>query len=166
MKTPNFFLLLISPPPQVIEDVLMFKKDVLNIIGHSYRSLHSIAHLTLLPCEDFHNESRLYEYEDKVSSFRTFNIRLKGFRAFVKNGVIFLNIEYDAIVCSLAERLSCSILPHITIARGLRPKDFDLTWSYFKDLKYEYNFTCNHVTVLKRSNNRWVTHIDLPLMTN
>jgi 2'-5' RNA ligase len=163
MRIPNFFFLLLSPPSEVVADVSSFKEDVRSLVGHKYRSFHSIAHLTLFQYFDFHNESKLYKYEEQVSNFPQFEIKLRDFSAFEKNGTIYLNIEYGGNVCSLAETLGYSIKPHITIARGLTPRDFDLVWSHFKEMSYNYLFTCSSVTVLKRLKGRWAPHMDLHL---
>ena len=158
----NLFFLLVSPPPNVAEDVSYFKEQASKCIGHSYKSRHSKAHLTLHQYEDFHNESLLYNYRDAISSIKSFTINIKDFGFFKNNGTIFLN-PYAPDLDELSVRLGRSITPHITIARNLNPKDFDLVWSYFKNLSYSNFFPCKSVTVLKWINTKWNFHTNLLL---
>ena len=159
----NLFFLVLSPPDLIIQDVFSFKRQVWNCVGHPYDSVHSTAHLSLLRYEDHHNESLLYTVSDRISSVKPFNIRIKNFGFFKNNGTIFLEPANKLEIRDLAERLiPGSIFPHITIARNLNPKDFDLVWKNFRNVRYENSFTCNCITVLKRSAHRWVPHIMLP----
>ncbi|MBI1768637.1 MAG: 2'-5' RNA ligase family protein [Bacteroidetes bacterium] len=158
----NFFFLLVSPPPSILEDVSYFKNQVWKYIGHAYQSAHSKAHLTLLQYKDFHNESLLYTYHDAISRVKSFMINLKDFGFFKNNGTIFLK-PYAPDLDELTRSLGHSITPHITIARNLKPIDFDVAWSVLKNLSYSNSFKCDCITVLKRINNKWQPHLDLPL---
>jgi len=160
----NLFFLLISPSGDIISDVFFLKRQVWNCIGHSYDGAHSTAHLSLLQYEDRHNESLLYTLSDRISSIKPFTVRIKYFSFFKNNGTIFLEPLNKLELYDLSERLTGrSIFPHITIARNLNPKDFDLAWKTLKDLSYSKAFTCNCVTVLKWLGRKWQSHIYLPL---
>jgi len=158
----NLFFLLVSPPPSILEDVSYFKQQTWKRIGHSYQSLHSKAHLTLLQYVDFHNESRLYTYSDVISHIKSFTINIKGFGFFKNNGTIFLK-PYAPDLDELSGCLGHTIAPHITIARNLKLIDFNVAWSALKKLSYSNSFKCDCITVLKRINNKWQPHLDLPL---
>src|SRR5688572_23184058 len=135
MPAPNFFFLLVSPPQRVIEDVGSFKGLVLEILGHSYRSLYSTAHLTLRQYYDFHNESELYTYSERVAQVKPFEVFIDGFGAFERNGTIYLNVTNTLNLSELSKKISGrAITPHITIARGLKSKDFGIVWPQFKEL--------------------------------
>ena len=160
----NSFFVLLSPTQEIISDVFFFKRLIWNTIGHSYDGVHSTAHLSLLQYEDPHNESLLYTISDKISSFKSFNVRIKNFDFFESNGTIFLDPFNKLDICELRETLvGGSFYPHITIARNLNPKDFNLAWKALKDLPYDKAFTCYCVTVLKWIERKWQSHINLPL---
>ena len=160
----NLFFLLLSPTPDIISDVFVLKRRVWNCIGHYYDGVHSTAHLSLFQYEDRHNESFLYTVSDRISSVKPFNIRIKNFSFFKSNGTIFLEPVNKLEICELHEKLNGgSIYPHITIARNLSPKDFDLAWKTLKDSSYNNSFTCDGVTVLKWIGRKWQSHIYLPL---
>lgn len=163
MMLSNFFFLLVSPPQKVIEDVAFFKGLVLEILDHSYRSFHSTAHLSLLQYYDSHNESLLYTFSEQLTRIKPFEISIDGFGAFEKNGTIYLKITNRLPFSELSELLlGHAVVPHITIGRGLNPEDFQKAWKLVKNLPYKYRFTCNCVTVLKRFDNRWQPHTELP----
>jgi len=160
----NLFFLLVSPSEDIISDVFFLKRRIWNCIGHPYDGAHSTAHLSLLQYEDRHNESLLYTISDRISSVKSFNVRIKNFGFFKNNGTIFLEPVNKLEICELSERLTGqSIFPHITIARNLNPKDFDLAWKTLKDLSYNNAFTCDCVTVLKWMGRKWQSHMNLPL---
>ncbi len=160
----NSFFLVLSPPQDIISDVFDLKRLVWNCIGHAYDGAHSTAHLSLLQYEDPHNESLLYTISDRISSVRSFNVRIKNFGFFKNNGTIFLEPVNKLEICELHEKLTGgSIYPHITIARNLNSKDFDLAWKALKDFSYSNSFTCDCVTVLKWMGRKWQSHINLPL---
>lgn len=160
----NLFFLLISPPQDIIGDVHSFKRQVWDCIGHYYDSAHSTAHLSLLQYEDHHNESLLYHFSERIATIKPFNIHLKGFRFFKSNGTIFLEPVNKVEIYELHERLTGKLMePHITIARNLDAKDFDLAWKRLKNLSYTNSFTCHCITVLKRMESQWQLHSDLPL---
>lgn len=163
MLAPNFFFLLVSPSQKVIEDVAFFKGTVLEILGHPYRSLHSTAHLTLRQYYDFHNESELYTYSERVAQVKPFEVFIDGFGAFERNGTIYLNVTNTLNLSELSKKITGrAITPHITIARGLKSKDFGMVWPQFKERSYKYHFTCESISVLKRIDNRWRPHMELP----
>ena len=162
-RSPNFFFLLLSPPTAVIEYVAYLKRLVEKKIGHSFESLHSIAHLTLLQYHDFHNESLLYVFNERISKISSFTVYVKDFGIFINNGTVYLNafaLELDDLVKQLADR---SIRPHITIAKNLSPRDANLAWSMLQNFRYADSFKCECVTVLKRISDRWQPHLNLPL---
>jgi len=162
MKIPPNFFVLISPPDEVIEYVSFLKKLIRKSIGHVYDSFYSTAHLTLFQYYDFHNESKLYTFQERISCVEPFYIHIDGLKAFHNNRTIFLDIKFFHQVCGLVKQLGHSInYPHITIAKNLPPRDFNLVWPELQKFSYRNYFICDRVTVLKRINNRWTEHIEL-----
>lgn len=163
MRTsPNFFFLLLSPPLDVIDYVAYLKQLVMEKIGHSFESRHSVAHMTLLQYHDFHNESLLYFFNERISKFKSFTVYVKDFDIFANNGTVYLNafaLELDELSRQLTGQ---SFKPHITIAKNLSPRDANLAWNVLRNLRYTNSFRCEHVTVLKRISDRWQPHLALP----
>ncbi len=160
----NSFFLVISPSQEVMEHAAYLKNIVLQSIGHSYNSLHSKAHLSLLQYFDRHNENDLYRISDNIADIKPFNIFLKGLNFFRSNGTIYLDIVNKSPIYDLNERIQKRpIMPHITIARNLNSRDFEIAWKALKDQSYSHYFKCGHVTVLKRVGGLWVPHSNLSL---
>lgn len=160
---PNFFFLLISPSVEVIEYVAYLKTFVREKIGHPFDSLHSIAHLTLLQYQDFHNESRLYVFSERIAKIKSFTVYVKDFGIFMNNGTIYLDafaLELEELAAQLTNR---SIRPHITIAKNLNHHDASLALGALRNFGFTSSFQCASVTVLKRISDRWQPHVDLPL---
>jgi 2'-5' RNA ligase len=159
----NLFFMLVSPPEEIAEYVSSKKRFVKELIGHGYESFYSKAHLTLRQYYDFHNESLLYTFSERVSQTKTFTVQVSDFRICPDSGTIYLN-AFALGLDELAKKLNIqTFTPHITIAKNLNPKDLNLTWQAFKDLRYKKLFECKCVTVLKRMGDRWQPHMNLPL---
>jgi 2'-5' RNA ligase len=164
-QDPDFYFLLITPPPDVIEDAIFFKAKARTLLGHSYRSFHSVPHMTLHQYRDF-QERKLYIYNDIISRTASFNIFIEDFGVFEGNGTIFLKTVFDDEIRSLCRQLrGNAITPHITIARRLAQHDRDQVWASFKGISYRRHFLCDRITVLKRFRQRWHKHSELPLGT-
>jgi 2'-5' RNA ligase len=163
MKSPNFFFLLISPPPEVIDYVFYLKQLIARKIGHAYRSVHSTAHITLRQYYDFHNESLLYTFSERISQIKSFDIGIKNFDIFKENRTIFLN-PYSTDLYDLSERINGHVIrPHITLATGLTLRDFEYIFEILNNKLYSVFFRCEYVTVLKSINGRWRFHMKLML---
>lgn len=164
MKIPPNRFLLIAPSDGVIECATSLKQHVRKLIGHTYESFYSKPHVTLFQYHDFHNDSQLYNYEERISCIKPFYVHVEGVKAFYNNRTIFLDLKYFHDVCTLVEQLGRSINhPHITIAKNLPPKDFDLALQDLQKFPYSNRFVCDHVTVLKWINTKWNFHTDLLL---
>jgi len=130
MKIPPNRFLLIAPSNRVTECATFLKQPIRKLIGHTYESFYSKPHLTLFQYFDFHNDSQLYNYEERISCIEPFHVHVEGVKAFYNNCTIFLDLKYFHDVCTLVEQLGRSInYPHITIAKNLPPKDFDLAFT-------------------------------------
>lgn len=155
-----FFL--ITPSDKIIEDVISLKNDVQKLLGHSFNSDHSKAHVSLYKDveSEANNTRSLYGIQFKLQTITPFKIFIKGINIFRhgSGGSIFLEIVNKAPVRDLFERLTTkkvSFTPHITIGRNLSPEDFVKAWSYLTNRKYSQHFLCDRITVLIRGENRW-----------
>jgi hypothetical protein len=160
----NIFMSVISPSDKVMEDTIDFKRKAEVSLGRSFPSRNSIPHLTLDLSEDFHNESKLYHFEDAVSRIKPFTVFIRDFGIFKTNGTIFLRPVFDESIRFLSEQFSGKrITPHLTIVRNLKPYDRDRLWEIFKITTYARDFVCTCVTILRRVNNQWLKHAEFGL---
>ncbi len=86
----NIYMIVIAPSDEAIEDAIEFKEMAQGRLGRSFPSRKSVPHMTLHLCQDFHNESQLYKFQEIISLIKPFNIFIDGFGMFKSNGTIFL----------------------------------------------------------------------------
>lgn len=163
--TENF--LLISPSLPVAKDVSFFKQRFRRILGHSYDSEFSKAHISLVKYLDEHSDNLLYHIADTVlSGFKPFTIYINGFYV-LNHGAsrtICLNIINKNSVCELMKQLTGQeSLPHITLAKNLGKEDFNKLWPTVRNIKYANSFKCEAITVLRGNEGGWKYYTDLPL---
>lgn len=164
--TDNF--LLISPPTPIAKDVSSFKQRFRRILGHSYESEFSKAHISLIKYRDVHSDNMLYHIADNVlSGFKPFTIYINGLYVLRhrENHTICLNIINKNSVCELMRKLTGeeNLLPHITLAKNLNKEDFNKLWPAIRNTRYANSFKCESITVLRSNDGRWSYYTELPL---
>src|SRR5436190_16930007 len=165
----NELFFIISPPRSIVDYVTLLKKHVKSAIGHSFDDELSKAHISLFKYQNEHPEGILYQIDNKVSEFNPFHIYVKNLNYFTNgaNRTIYLEIVYKNPICELVENLTdqpAGYIPHIPIASNLDVNDFITAWKSFQNLSYSDYFRCDHITVLKKSPNKWSHYIDIPLV--
>jgi len=161
-----FFI--ISPPKNVSEYVATLKSHVKLAIGHNFEDEFSKAHISLFKYHDEHPERTLYKLDSMVSTFNAFHVYIKNLNFFTHGSnkrTIYLEIVYKNPLCDIFQNITgkeSEFLPHITIAKNLDVNDFLIAWSSLKNLSYSEYFKCDHITVLKKTPNKWAHYIDLP----
>lgn len=163
-----FFL--ISPQPHIKSDVSVLKDDVHYLLGHTYESHKSLAHISLFQYENGNPEliDDLLEFvESKARYIESFNVFLKDFGAF-RNGskrTIYMDIVNKYAIQDVFEKIvkeDKNFTPHITIAKNLTEEEYLRCMPYLKGLKYgNQHFTCDRITVLAREGKRWVHYKDI-----
>lgn len=165
-----FFI--ISPPPHILSDVSVLKDDVQFLVGHEFESRHSKAHISLFKFDDQkHMDDIIHHVESRASFFRPFNIFVKSLNVFHhgSNRTIYLDIVNKYPIRDIFEKLvreDMHYTPHITIAKNIGAEDFLKCWAYLKDLSYSQHFLCDRITVLARSEKRWVHYRDIMFESN
>lgn len=163
--TENF--LLISPDLMVANAVSSLKQQFRQVLGHSFDSEFSKAHISLLKYEDAHYDSVLYHIVDNaLSGFKPFTIYLNGFFVLQHGGnhTICLNIVNKNDVRELMKKLTGQEnLPHITLAKNLNKEDFNILLPIIRKTKYSSSFRCEAITVLRGHDGSWRYYTDLPL---
>ena len=159
-----FFL--IAPPPHIKSDVSVLKDDVHYLIGHEFEDRYSKAHISLFRYNDEHIEDMLHHVQSKADHFSAFNVFVKDVNVFHHGSkrTLYLDIVNKYPLRDIFEKLvktDSNFVPHITISRNLSTEDFLKTWPYLKDLPYSQHFLCDRITVLARSENRWLHYTDI-----
>jgi len=154
-------LFVITPPRHINSDVSVLKDDVQYLIGHEFEDRYSKACISLFRYNDEHVDAMIEHVKSKAIHFRPFNIFIKDLNVFYNGS--FRTIYFDIVnkypVRDIFEKLikeDAGYIPHITVARKLTADDFLKAWPYLKDLPYSQHFLCDRITVLAKSENRWV----------
>ncbi len=167
-STSNELFFIISPPKTIVEYVAMLKKHVKTAIGHSFEDEFSKAHISLFKYRHEHPERILYQVDHKVSTFNPFHVYIKNLNFSIDSPTrrtIYLEIVYKNPICDLFKNITeqeSDFIPHINIAKDLEINDFIIAWKSLQNLSYSEYFRCDHITVLKKSPNKWMHYIDLP----
>jgi 2'-5' RNA ligase len=159
-----FFI--IAPPRHIMSDVAVLKDDVHYLIGHDFEDRYSRAHISLFKYDDQHADDMIQYVESRARQFKPFNIFLKDLSVFYNgsNRTIYLDIINKYPIREIFEKLikeDANFVPHITVARNLPAEDFLKTWPYLKDLPYSQHFLCDRITVLARSEKKWVRYKEI-----
>lgn len=159
-----FFI--IAPPPHIISDVFVLKDDVQYLIGKSFEGRFSKAHISLFKYADQHIDDMIDHVEQKAASFKPFNIFVKDFCVFYNGSArtICMDIINKYPIRDIFEKIvkeDASFTPHITIAKSIPAEDFIKVWPYLNNLPYSQHFTCDRITVLARSEKKWIHYKDI-----
>ena len=160
-----FFI--IAPPRHIISDVSVLKDDVHYLTGRTFNDRFSKAHISLFKYHDKHLDDMIDFVEEKACEFKPFNVFVKDFGAFHHGSsrTIYMDIVNKYPIRDIFEKLikgNTDFIPHITIARNISDEDFLKSWPYLASLRYSQHFTCDCITVLARSEKRWIHYKDIP----
>ena len=161
-----FFM--IAPPPHILSDVSVLKDDVQYLIGRQFEDRFSKGHISLFKYNDRHIHDMVHFVESKAAEFKPFNVFVKDFGVFYTGNkrTLYMDVINKYPIRDIFEKLikeDAGFTPHITIARNLSDEDFLKCWPYLKGLNYSQHFTCDRITVLARSEKKWVHYRDIPL---
>jgi 2'-5' RNA ligase len=161
MKGYADYLIVLSPPWDVCEQIENYKQQAADVIGH-YDSMHSKAHISIKPMP----RRKPYMAEPELAGLKA-NVKLLPPVTLVIDGFDFFNHgeEYRTIYAKiqssvltvqwfkeLKKRLNIKdyLVPHITIARNIHKGDFDKLWPHLRKIKWVQDFEINKLTILQR----------------
>ena len=157
-------------PSALNEKVLKYKNRMLEKYGCRV-ALKSPAHITLLP-PFWMNEEREEEFFNDVhavSHTKSFSMVTNDFSSF-QPGTIFIAVKKNDELSGLKTLSDAHFSkkdygvkidsrpfhPHITIAtRDLHKKDYKEAWDYFREKKFEEEWTVTSISVLKHNGRQW-----------
>lgn len=162
-----FFI--IAPPRHIASDVSVLKDDVHYLIGRPLEDRYAKAHISLFRFSDTekHMHHMIRFVEAKAAGFQPFNVFLKDFGVFYTGSqrTIYMDIVNKTPLQEIYEKLireDRTFTPCITIAKNLAVEDFLRCWPYLKGLHYSnQHFLCDRITVLARTDSRWVHYKDI-----
>lgn len=163
-----YFIAIVLPSP-ILEKVEELKCDIYENYGCKV-ALKSPAHITIIPpfgiASSYEEKIKiiLKQFSEKQNEFK---IALNGFNKFNER-TIFIDIKkskpLETLYYSCNEtfknlsnkKLEHFFHPHITIANRDIPSNlFHEIWNKYQHTKFEEEFTCKNLTLLKNNGENW-----------
>jgi 2'-5' RNA ligase len=161
MKGYADYLIILSPPEDVCDQIEEHKKTTMDIIGH-YDSMHSKAHISIKPMprrKPYMAEPELARLKANVKLLPPVTLVIDGFD-FFNHGeeyrTLYAKIQSSAFTTQWFKTLKKSLnikdylVPHIIVARNIHKNDFDKVWPHFRKIKWVQDFEVNKLTILQR----------------
>jgi 2'-5' RNA ligase len=177
MKSYADYLIILSPPEDVCEQIDKHTQHAADIIGH-YDSLHLKSHISIKPMprrKPYMTEPELAWLKANVKQLPPVTLVIDGFDSFnhgEEYRTIYAKIQSSAFTTqwfkSLKKALNIKdyLVPHITVARNIHKDDFDKLWPYFRKIKWIQDFKVNKLTILQREAlntfAKWETLMEIP----
>ncbi|BAU54682.1 2'-5' RNA ligase family protein [Mucilaginibacter gotjawali] len=153
------YLILLTPPASIINNVKKLKEQSFSMIGE-YESRHSKAHITVQPWprkRPVWIEPLLPKLERDLQTLPPLVMDINGFDFFDQQE--FQTI-YAKLTSTPATKLWFKLLrrffntspfePHITITRNIPHHNFKQLWPRFKTLPWNERFSIDKLTILRR----------------
>jgi len=155
------YLIILSPPKDICEQIEEYKQQSAEIIGH-YDSMHSKAHISIKPMprrKPYMAEPELAGLKANIKLLPPVTLVIDGFD-FFNHGeeyrTVYAKIQSSAFTAQWFKALKKSLnikdylVPHITIARNIHKNDFDKLWPHFRKIRWVQDFEVNKLTTLQR----------------
>ncbi|HTI61477.1 2'-5' RNA ligase family protein [Mucilaginibacter sp.] len=175
METYKDYMIILSPPMSIAEQVKKYKQAAHRLIG-DFESLHSKAHISLKRLhrqKPYWTEPQFDKLEKELSLLEPAALQLNGFATFLPTDYTTI---YAAILSTpemedwfkrlrqcLGEK---KFVPHITIARQVSNDRARKLWPKFKDRPWSDQFEIKYLTILERStyehDRSWQVHRQIP----
>ena len=174
------YLLIISPPNYIKNDVYWYKNLLANRIGN-YNALYSIAHLTIacFLLDSSKLKAMLRSLQQAAAEESEIVFTINGFNVFPTSYTIYMEIKeiesFKKISKNMCKKSMISDLPnkckyqtykpHITIGKGL-DYQFMPAYNLLSGQSYTQTFTATGVLLLKRnSQDRFETVQEFPFLS-
>jgi 2'-5' RNA ligase len=160
------YLLIISPDSSTLANIAVIK----DIFKTKYECTHAanlIPHITLINFVQLEmNETRITNYLKNISkSINTFDVQLNGFGQFPTH-TIYINVLTKEPIVTLVKKIKSSskkflqltkvskpifiTKPHLTVARAMKPTQFNTAWNDWKDERFVATFQAKEMLLLKQ----------------
>lgn len=155
------YLLVVNPGTHINNDVMALKRMVAQELGIS-NTQFSQANISLFRSvfpvrfeDDFVN--LLDNIAGKQSGFTLYTSRFDHFEQQQDKRTIFINVANPKPIVELHKKIlqefdikSTPYKPHITIARGMNTREFDLVYDHFYNQVFVRSFQCKSFTLLRK----------------
>lgn len=159
MEAYKDYMILLSPPANIHEQVKKYKQAAHRLIG-DFEGLHSKAHISLKRLhrqKPFWTEPLFEKLEKELSLIEPVTLQLNGFATFLPTDytTIYAAIKSTPEMEDWFKRLRKCLnekkaVPHITIARQVPNELARKLWPKFKDRPWHEEFEVKHLTLLQR----------------
>jgi 2'-5' RNA ligase len=159
MEAYTDYLIILTPPMAIAEQVKKFKQASARLIG-DFEGMHSKAHITLsrlMRQKPFHTEPLFRQVEKELSLLEPFTLQINGFATFLPTDytTIYAAIKSTPQMEDWFKRLRQTLnekksVPHITIARQMPNEKAKKLWPKFKDFSWRDEFEVKRLTILQR----------------
>jgi 2'-5' RNA ligase len=159
MKDYTDYMILLSPPANISDNIKKFKQSSARLIG-DFESMHSKAHISmkrLTRQKPFWTEPLIDKLEKELSLLEPAVLQLNGFATFLPTDftTIYAAIKSTPAMEDWFKRLRKCLdekksVPHITIARQVPNELAKPLWKKFKDRQWNEEFEIKQLTILQR----------------
>jgi len=175
MEAYKDYLIILSPPAIIADQVKKFKQSSARLIG-DFEGMYGKAHITMkrLPRQkSFWTEPLFSQLEKELSLLEPFTMQINGFATFLPTDytTIYAAIKSTPVMEDWFKRLRKSLnekksVPHITIARQVPNEKAKKLWPKFKDRRWNDEFEVKRLTILQRESygydKKWRHFADIP----
>lgn len=159
METYKDYMILLSPPNHIAEQVKKLKQASHRLIGE-FEGMHSKAHISMKRLhrqKPFWTEPIFEKLEKELSLMEPFTLQINGFATFLPTDytTIYASIRSAPEMEDWFKRLRQCLnekkaVPHITIARQVPNDKAKKLWPKFKDRPWDESFEVKYLTILER----------------
>ncbi|WP_461452702.1 2'-5' RNA ligase family protein [Mucilaginibacter sp.] len=153
------YLIILSPPKNIGDQVKKFKQASARLIG-DFEGMHGKAHITLKALrrqKPFWTEPLFAQLEKELSLIEPMILQINNFAIFLPTNftTIYAAIKSTTEMEDWFKRIRKSLnekkaVPHITIARQVPNALAKKLWPKFKDRHWDDEFEIDRLTILQR----------------
>jgi len=155
------YLMVISPPENIIKEVERYKRASVNLIGH-FEGMHRTAQVIITHqtrCKPFLVQPAITAMATRLGNMPPVELRVNGFAFFTKGhakticAVIESTVKTDNWFKLLNNQMGIKVknfVPHIIIASNIPVTSFNKLWPNFENREWSETFTVNSLTILHR----------------
>ncbi len=162
----NDYFILLTPTGTTLQEIQNFKSKLSLLIGN-YPGKYSAPHITLFRfwCLNENEEKLLSVLYDFSKSKSAFTVYIEGFHCFESSRTLYADIQnkepieqlYTDLVTHIKQNMDgikasykSKLNPHLTIGKELSEPQFYLAKEEFLYRRFDSEFSCPHLTILKR----------------
>jgi hypothetical protein len=162
MRTYADYLIVISPPGNIMKGISKYKRASVDTIGH-FEGMYSTAQIVIshqIRCKPYLVQPAIEQMADRLGTMPPIELHINGFDFFNHSyaaKTIYAVIErtertdnwFKLLQKQMGIRLK-GFVPHIIIAKTLPVTSFNKLWANFEGRLWSETFMVNHLTILHR----------------